>query len=202
VLLRTVDGAPWLVRGRAGDRIYLLLASPLHPDATDLPVGAAMVPFVERLLSVWSRPAAAVVRSLDAGETIVLPTRIERLRGPDGSTVPAEGGAPWTPRVAGSWVFELPGESGPIERRVGVNVPPAESDLRTASTDDVRSAFAGTEIRLASTPQAWSDAVFGARRPGEATLPVVGAIVLLALLELVLAAPGRRRHPDEPLDAA
>ena len=200
VLLRTSDGAPWLVRGRAGERIYLLLASPLHPDATDLPVSAAMVPFVERLLAYWSRPAGVVARSIEAGETIVLPTRIERLRGPDGEVVPAEGGAPWTPLVAGPWVFELPGETGPVERPVGVNIPAAESDLRAASTDDVRDAFAGSELRLASTPQAWSDAVFGARRPAEATLPVVGAIVLLALLELVLAAPGRRR-PEDPADA-
>lgn len=202
VLLRTSDGAPWLVRGRAGERIYLLLASPLHPDATDLPVSAAMVPFVERLLSHWSHPAAAVARSVEAGETLVLPTRIERLRSPDGETVPAEGGAPWTPRVVGPWVFELSGEAGPIERGVGVNVPAAESDLRAASTDDVRGAFAGSELRLANTPEAWSDAVFGARRPAEATLPVVGALVLLALLELVLAAPGRRRRRGEPADAA
>lgn len=202
VLLRTGDGAPWLVRGRAGERVYLLLASPLHPDATDLPVSAAMVPFVERLLSHWSRPAAAVARSVEAGETVVLPTRIERLRRPDGETMPAEGGAPWTPRDAGPWVFVLSGETGPIERPVGVNVPAAESDLRAASTDDVRDAFAGSELRLASTPQAWSDAVFGARRPAEATLPVVAAIVLLAVLELVLAAPGRRRRPVEPADAA
>lgn len=202
VLLRTGDGAPWLVRGRTGERIYLLLASPLHPDATDLPVSAAMVPFIERLVSHWSHPAAAAARSVEAGETVVLPARIERLRRPDGETMPAEGGAPWTPRVAGPWVFEISGEAGTIERPVGVNVPAAESDLRAASTDDVRDAFAGSELRLASTPQAWSDAVFGARRPAEATLPVVGAIVLLALLELVLAAPGRRRRPGEPADAA
>jgi len=202
VLLRTADGAPWLVRGRAGERIYLLLASPLRPDATTLPVSAAMVPFVERLLSYWSRPATAVARSVEAGETIVLPTRIERLRRPDGETIPAEGGAPWTPRIAGSWVFELSDETGPIERPVGVNVPAAESDLRVASTDDVQEAFSGSELRLASTPEAWSDAVFGARRPAEATLPVVGAIVLLALLELALAAPGRRRRPGETADAA
>lgn len=201
VLLRTSDGAPWLVRGRAGERIYLLLASPLHPDATDLPVSAAMVPFVERLVSYWSRPAAAVARSIEAGEAVVLPTRIERLRRPDGETMPAEGGAPWTPRIAGPWVFELSGEAGSIERPVGVNIPAAESDLRAASADDVRDAFTGSQLRLASTPQAWSDAVFGARRPAEATLPVVGAIVLLALLELVLATPGRRR-PRAPADAA
>lgn len=200
VLLRTGDGAPWLVRGRAGERIYLLLASPLHPDATDLPVGAAMVPFIERLLSYWSRPAAAVAHAVEAGDAVVLPTRIERLRRPDGETVPAEGGAPWTPRITGTWVFELSGAAGPRERHVGVNVPAAESDLRAASVDDIHQAFAGTELRLADTPQAWSDAVFGSRRPAEATLPVVGAIVLLLLLELVLAAPGRRRRPDEPAD--
>ena len=201
VILRTADGEPWLVRGRSGDRIYLLLASSLNPEATDLPVGAAMVPFVERLVAYWSRPTAVAERSIDAGEMVILPARLERLRGPNGEPVTAEGGAPWTPRIAGAWVFEVSGDDGPTEHPIGVNVPELESDLRPASADDIRIVFTGSEIRLASTPEAWSDAVYGSRRRAEATLPVVGAIALLVLIELVLAAPGRRRSP-EPAEAA
>ena len=198
VLLRTADGAPWLVRGRAGDRIYLLLASPLHPDAGDLPVSAAMVPFIERLVVYWTRPAAVDVRALDAGFTVILPPRIEGLRTPDGALVGAEGGAPWSPAVAGTWTFLLPGDDGTIAQPVGVNVPAAESELRRATPDEIRTAFAGTDVRLASSTGEWADVVFGARRRAEATLPVVGAILLLALLELSLAAPGgRRRRPAD-----
>jgi hypothetical protein len=189
------------VRGRAGSRIYLLLASPLHPDATDLPVSAAMVPFVERLLLYWSRPAAAAAPSVDAGSTVVLPTRIAGFRTPGGEAVTAEGGAPWTPRTAGTWVFVLSGDDGPAEQPVGVNVPASESDLRTASAEEIRSAFGGSELRFASTSEAWTDAVFGSRRAADVTLPLVGGILLLALVELFLAAPGRRRSRG-PAEAA
>lgn len=198
VLLRTVDGAPWLVRGRAGGRVFLLLASPLHPDATDLPVGAAMVPFVERLVLYWSRPAANPTRAVDAGSTLILPSRIEGLLTPAGDTAPAEGGAPWTPLRAGTWTFLLPGDDAPVEQHVGVNVPSAESDLQPASEDQIRAAFAGSEIRIASSPEAWEDTIFGARRGAEATPWVVGGILLLALVELLIAAPGRRRSDSAP----
>lgn len=200
VLLRTSDGAPWLVRGRAGGRIYLLLASPLHPDATDLPVSAAMVPFVERLVLHWSRPSSTPLRAVDAGRAVPLPPRIEGLRDPDGEAVAAEGGAPWTPRRAGFWTLLLPadaesgGDEASSERHVGVNVPVEESALAPAPADEIRAAFAGTEVRLSSSPDAWEDAVYGSRRGADATPWLVAGILLLALLELVLAAPGRRRR--------
>lgn len=189
VLLRTTDGAPWLVRGRSGDRVYLLLASPLQPEATNLPVSAAMVPFVERLLLRWSRPAAAPLGSVDAGDTLRLPPRIEAVRDPDGVRHPAEGGAPWTPRRAGTWTWVLPGATGPVERHVGVNVPRAESDPRRADGDDLRRALTGTDVAIAGSAARWPDAVFGSRRGAEATPWIVGAALILGLLELLLAAP-------------
>lgn len=198
VLLRTSDGAPWLVRGRANGRVYLLLASPLRPEATTLPVSAAMVPFVERLVLHWSRPSSAPLRSLDAGATITLPPRIEALRSPDGVERTAEGGAPWTPRRAGAWTLVLPAELGG-PRYVGVNVPDVESDLRPAAADEVRRAFGGADIVVVEALDRWTDAVFGARRGGEATPWIVGLILGLAVVELLLAAPGRRgRRPEVP----
>ena len=192
VLLRAADGAPWLVRGRVGDRVYLLLASPLVPEATTLPVSAVMVPFVERLVLHWSRPSSAPVRAADAGSTVVLPSRIDGILAPDGTRVPAEGGAPWTPTKAGTWTFLVPDEDGPREWLVGVNVPARESALEAASEATIRSAFAGTDVELAATTEAWTDVIYGSRRGGEATPWVVGLIVLLGLFELFLAAPGRR----------
>ncbi len=198
VLLRTTDGAPWLVRGRAGDRIYLLLASPLHPDATNLPVSAAMVPFVERLLLRWSRPATAPLGSVDAGATVTLPPRIEAIRDPDGVGHAAEGGAPWTPLRAGTWTWVLPGATGAVERYVGVNVPAAESDPRRLGEGELRRALADTDVALAESAAGWPDAVFGARRGAEATPWIVGAALILGLIELLLAAPrgGRGTSAD------
>lgn len=198
VLLRTTDGAPWLVRGRSADRVYLLLASPLRPDATSLPVSAAMVPFVERLVLHWSRPASSPLRSMDAGTTVTLPSRLERLRRPDGQELRAEGGAPWTPLRSGTWTLVLPDEAGG-DRHVGVNVPASESDLRPASKDRVHRAFGTSEVDIIDPVSGWPGAVFGARRGAEATPWVVGLILALAVIELLLAAPSHRgRRPDVP----
>jgi len=201
VLLRTSDGAPWLVRGRNADRVYLLLASPLRPDATSLPVDAAMVPFVERLVLHWSRPASAPLRSLDAGATVTLPPRLEGLRTPEGLERPAEGGAPWTPLRSGTWTLVLPTELGGA-RYVGVNVPATESNLRPASEDQVRRAFAGSDLDIVDSVDGWPEAVFGARRGAEATPWVVGLILALAVVELLLAAPSRRGGRPEVAEPA
>jgi hypothetical protein len=201
VLLRTTDGAPWLVRGRAADRVYLLLASPLRPDATSLPVSAAMVPFVERLVLHWSRPTSSPLRSMDAGSTVTLPPRLEGLRTPEGHERPAEGGAPWTPLRSGVWTLVLPAEQGGI-RYVGVNVPASESDLRSASAEEVREAFDGSELEIVESDAGWKNAVFGARRGAEVTPWVVALILALAIAELLLAAPSRRGGRSEVAEAA
>jgi len=201
VLLRTTDGAPWLVRGHAADRVYLLLASPLRPEATSLPVSAAMVPFVERLVLHWSRPTSAPLRSMDAGSTVTLPPRLEGLRTPEGHEQPAEGGAPWTPLRAGVWTMVLPAEQGGI-RYVGVNVPASESDLRSASREEVRQAFGGSELEIVESDAGWKNAAFGARRAAEATPWVVALILALAIAELLLAAPSRRSGRSEVTEAA
>lgn len=201
VLLRTTDGAPWLVRGRAADRVYMLLASPLRPEATSLPVSAAMVPFVERLVLHWSRPTSAPLRSMDAGSTVTLPPRLEGLRTPEGQERPAEGGAPWTPLRSGVWTLVLPAEQGGI-RYVGVNVPASESNLRSASREVVHEAFDGSELEIVESDAGWRNAVFGARRGAEATPWVVALVLALAIAELLLAAPSRRGSRSEVAEAA
>lgn len=193
VLLRTADGAPWLVRGRIGDRLYVLGASALDGVATDLPVRAAMIPFVERLLLHWARPADGTIRAVDAGATVALPPRVLSLRAPDGRELPAEGGAPWTPLRAGTWTLLLPAADGAIERPVGVNVPVRESDLAPADDEAIETAFRAAGVEVVRSAAAWDDAVFGSRRGAEATPWIVGLLLALAAVEMLLAAPSRRR---------
>lgn len=195
VLARTGDGAPWAVRGRAGGRTYVLLASPLHPDATDLPTGVAMVPFLEHVLLRWTRPAGALTRWVDAGTTLALPPRIEALGSPGGDARPVEGGAPWTPLEAGVWTFDLPGDGASAIAYVGVNVPLAESTTGAATASMVEAAFPGADVVDVDLPGGWRDAVFGARRGAEATPWILALLLGLALAELFLRAPGRARRP-------
>ncbi len=191
VLIRTADGAPWLVRGRSGSRVFLLLASPIHPDATDLPTGVAMIPFLEHMLLRWIQPDAEPTWSSDAGRRFTLPARAEEIISPAGDTFRVEGGAPWTPRRAGMWTVRVAGAEESVSLRLGVNVPAFESEIRSYTDADLEVALAGTLVRTVPRPAAWPAAVFMARRGAEATPWLVGAILLLVLTELLLAAPER-----------
>lgn len=191
ILIRTADGAPWLIRGSTGSRVFLLLASALHPEASDLPTGVAMIPFLEHVLLRWSQPGQEPTWSTLAGQSVNLPARAETVVSPDGDTVAVEGGAPWTPHRAGTWTVHVANPGNPFERRLGVNVPAAESDIRPASNLDLEAAFAGSQVETVERPDDWPATVFTARRSAEATPWVLAAILLLIVVELLLAAPER-----------
>lgn len=191
VLIRTEDGAPWLVRGSTGSRVFLLLASPLHPAATDLTTGVAMIPFLKHVLLRWSRPDQEPIWSTVAGRPVTLPARAEEIVSPAGDTVRVEGGAPWTPRRAGLWTVTVAGVEERVNLRLGVNVPLAESDLRPATDRDIEAALAGSRIEFVERPGDWPEAVFTARRGAEVTPWLLGAVLALVLVEMLLAAPQR-----------
>jgi len=206
VLLRTADGAPWLVRGRAGSRVFLLLASPIDPEATDLPTGVAMIPFLEHLLLYWSRPGEEPSWRTEAGVSLALPARAEEVVSPTGDTLRVEGGAPWMPVHAGVWTVRVADGGTSSATLVGVNVPSAESDLRPASPAELESAFAGTVVQTVEESGDWPSHVFAARRGAEATPWLLLAIILLFFAELILAAPERAlggvdRRAEPPSDA-
>ncbi|MDH3298481.1 MAG: VWA domain-containing protein, partial [Gemmatimonadota bacterium] len=125
VLVRTGDGAAWLVRGQAGSRVFLLFASAIHPEATDLPTGVAMIPFLETLLLHWSRPGAEPTWDVTAGSALALPARAEQVVSPAGDTFSVEGGAPWTPVQAGIWMVQVADDGAGRTIPLGVNVPVA-----------------------------------------------------------------------------
>lgn len=195
VLVRLEDGSPWAVRGRADGRGFVLLASALDPLATDLPAGVAMVPFVETAILRWMRPNRGPTGAVDAGSTMALPPRVESLTDPAGEEHTAEGGSIWTPEVAGTWRLGLPGGE---TRFVGVNVPPVESTVSVATTEQLEARIDAIRLDVVEQPDRWMAAVFGARRGADATPWVVGLLVLLALVETVLRSPRQVRptHAD------
>jgi len=195
VLIRTTDNAPWLIRGRTGNRVFLLLASPFDPEATDLPTGVAMIPFLEQVLLRWSRHGQEPTWSAIAGSPVSLPARAEEIVSPDGESSSVEGGAPWTPRHAGTWMVRSANDDGSVDLWLGVNVPTSESDMQPASEAELEAAFAGSQVEIVKRPGDWPAAVFMARRGAEATPWLLGAVLLLVLVELLLAAPERiARH--------
>jgi len=154
-----------------------------------------MIPFLEQVLLRWSRPGQEPTWSALAGSSVSLPARAEEIVSPDGESFSVEGGAPWTPRHAGTWMVRSANDERSVDLWLGVNVPASESDMRPASESELETAFAGSRVEIVRRPGDWPAAVFMARRGAEATPWLLGAVLLLVLVELVLAAPERiARH--------
>ena len=193
ILLRTSDGAPWVVRGEiGGSTTYLLLASPLHPEATGLPVSVAMVEFVDALVNHWARPGDPP-GSRPAGEQFALPPRADSLARahPPGRAERVEGGAPWRPRQTGSWRLTVRTDGGTQSRFIGVNTPASESDPTPIGAAGLSRVFASDAVRLVRSAADWEDAIFARRRGRDLRQTLIAMVLLALVLEAVLAAPRR-----------
>jgi hypothetical protein len=184
VLLRLSDGSPWLVSGTTSDGVgYLLLGSPMTPEASDLPVSAAMVPFLDVLIGNWARRAAAEATVLEGGATLRLPDRARTVQLPDGSEVPVEGGAPFSATGPGNYaVFD--GERTVLA--LSVNAPLREADLAAGREE---SWIRGMDVAD------WRASIYKARRGKLAWRPLVVLLILISIIEAALAAAGRRAAP-------
>ncbi|MFQ5690069.1 MAG: BatA domain-containing protein [Gemmatimonadota bacterium] len=205
---KTADGEPWLIVGKRDGRTYVLLGSPLDADATSIPASPAMIPFLETLLLRWSGSADWPNADFEAGQPFRLPDWADSVARPDGASQAVEGGAPFTAfrsglyRVSGRRVRFGGGSDlseSPAAAFVAVNTPLAESDLTPASFDSLPELFPGQTVLIADPDeQAWRRAIYRGRRGREAAPWLVLLAAALAVLEIVLATPGRRSAPDGP----
>jgi hypothetical protein len=174
--LARVGAEPWIV---AGPR-YVLVASPLTPDATTLPVSAAFVPWVAGVLA--DRLAGDPGRVVDAApiQQLIWPAWADAL---DRSTGTA-GAAYRAPAAAGTYFFTRDG------RRVGalvVNPEPRESDLaRWSAAGFAR--LLGPHARVFTDDDAFARAVFDVPAPRPIVLPLLAALLAVLAIEGVIAA--------------
>ncbi len=177
-----VGGAPWAV---AGDG-YVLVASAAEPDATDLTVRAAFVPWLDALLSQRLAQGTGAATESAPGASVRVPNGADMLESPDGTTRPVVAGrsidAPWTAGV----YFWRRGAS-----RAGalvVNGEPAESDLARLSMDSLTTPL---DASAAANVGDLADAAFdsGGRRALDGTLLAL-ALILLAAEALVARGRG------------
>lgn len=177
-----VGGAPWAVAGEG----YVLVASAAVPEATDLPVRAAFVPWLDELLS--QRLAQGVGAAMEAapGEPVRVPNGVEMLEAPDSTTTPVTAGtmmdAPWTAGVH-FW------RRGAL--RAGalvVNGEPAESDLTRLDADALAE-------QLGAEPEADATAIAGVAFGAGGRRFLDGSLLLLAVgllaVEALVARGGR-----------
>ncbi|MFQ5889447.1 MAG: BatA domain-containing protein [Gemmatimonadota bacterium] len=193
-LLRTEDREAWLVRGEAAGRPFLLLLSPLVPEATSLPVSPAMIPFIEATLLRWGLRGGWPERDVEVAETVRLPPRADSVMLPDGTTRRVEGGSLFVPLRAGIYrVFhDRPAE--PAASYLAANVPLAESDLRALPIGELETLLGGLEVvDGGADADAWEAAIFRSRRGADAAPWLLALALACALAEATVAAPARRR---------
>jgi hypothetical protein len=173
--LAMAGGAPWAVAGPD----YVLIASPLEPDATDLPVRAAFVPW---LLDALSRRLGNDGRIVEAhpGQSLTGFDGISALERPDGSLIPLSSDRLTAPNEAG--VYYLRRQSARSGALV-INPEAEESDL-TAESDQGRAMLAritGRSVTAETNGGEWRKKVL-ANAVGRSLLPPMLIAALLALL--------------------
>jgi hypothetical protein len=166
--LATGAGTPWIV---GGDN-YVIVASPLHPEATSLPVRAAFIPWLGRVIANRASGDAATIVEAEPGSRITL------------------GGTEFAvPASAGVHATETP------TRRYFIVANPAagESDLRRLSAGELESVLTDGSVTLVRERGALAGEAFrrSSRKPVSEPLIAIGILLLLA--ESLVSAPAHRR---------
>jgi hypothetical protein len=178
--LATAGGSAWAVAGEG----YVLIASPLEPEATELPLRAAFVPW---LLEALSRRLGEDGRLIEAvpGERIAGLRGVTGLERPDGKIVGTNSDRLTVPNEAG--VYYLRRQAARIGALV-VNPEPEESDVAgmgQGAADSalavMRTHIAGRDVTPATSVSAWRTLVFDRAAGHGLMLPLV-ALALAALL--------------------
>ncbi len=185
--LATAGREAWIV---AGPR-YVLVASPLTPDATTLPVRASFVPWLAEALGERLVGEPGHVLHMSPGATLRRPEWADAVETPSGAREELVGETMRAPDRPGTFFLSLGA------RRVGaitVNPEPGESVLARLSEGDLRSRLRARQTSVAESASAWSDDAFrsAARRPLAAPLLLL-ALLALAAEGLAAGAGGTRK---------
>lgn len=186
VLARLETGEAWAVAGATDGGRYVVLGTPLTPEAGTIPTSAAMLPLVDRAATAWAagRPDGFERRP---GEVVTLPAADSVVR-PDGGIDRAVDGSVY--RLGGPGIYRvLHGDS--VVAALAVNPPAAASDIRRVDPNRVGELLAGREVRVADA-RGWGGAIFRQRLGRDLALPFLAAAVLILLAEAAFAAAGRR----------
>jgi hypothetical protein len=184
-VLAAVGDEPWLVRdGRA-----IIVASRMEQSWTGLPVSAAFVPFLDRLVNRVAADESWIVPA-SPGEVVALPPTTAGVLAPAGlgpMTVPGDGRIT-VPMARG--VYFLRGARADTVGALEVNHDFRESRLEPAGEAAIRAAL-GEDAMVLNARGLDRELFRGARR-ADLIGPLLVSALVLAVVELVLAAAGSR----------
>lgn len=179
--LARASGLPWAV---AGDG-YVLMASPADDAATDLPIRAAFVPWLDAVIAERLSAAAGVVQGVPPGTRVMVPSGVDGLEMPDGSLRPLRAGAtlraPWT---AGVYFWR---RGAARAGALVVNPESGESQLKALSADSLSARV----VDLVTTPERLARATFAAGGRRALATPLLLLALLLLIAESWMARRGR-----------
>jgi hypothetical protein len=183
--LAVVNGAPWAVGGAAGGARYVVIASPLTPDATDLPVRAAFVPWLGGLLHERLVGAEGDAVSATPGQQMRRPAHADSIRSPDGARIALGGAVMTAPAAPG--VYFLHGRDDAVGAVV-VNVEETESLLDRLHHDTLAARFRGPRVTTLPIDDVSGPRLFAAGGT-RSLIPIllIGALLALAVEGAVTA---------------
>jgi hypothetical protein len=174
---------PWIVSGTG----YVLIGSPLVPEATSLPVSAPFVPWLTDILTSRLHTEPGRVWHATPGARITRPTGADALEGATGGRAALSGPTIDAPAAAGTY-FLVQGT-----RRVGalvVNAEIEESRLERWSAPDLERRIASSGARVVNDAAQWGRLAFQGASRRSLVVPLLLVVVLILGLES-LAASGR-----------
>jgi hypothetical protein len=189
VLLRLRTGEPWAVAGPAEPGRYVILGSPLTPEAGTLPTSAAMLPLLDRAVSAWATDRVTDTEH-HPGAVVTLPPGDSVLR-PDG--VRDEAGEGVIYRLVQPGLYRVI-RSDTTVAAFAVNAPSTASDVRPLRGADLARMFPGRDVSVVG-PRTWERRIFTQRLGRDIAIPLLLIAVLVLLVEAALAAAGRRPAP-------
>lgn len=183
--LAVVGRDPWII---AGPR-YVIVGSPLAPDATNFPVRASFVPWLGTVLTerLVGEPGQVIVAT--PGAQLPRPRWADAMESGTGQRTPL-GEVLDVPIRAGAY-FLTRGD-----RRVGavvVNAPSTESVLDRYTANELRSRLQTGRTVVTTSPATWQSTAFrGASRRSLIEPALLLALLMLVVEAIVIGARGRR----------
>jgi hypothetical protein len=183
--LATAGNDAWAVAGEG----YVLIASPLTAEATDLPLRASWVPWLGQAIADHLSGDAGAVTEASPGASVTRPSWARVLEEPDGTMRPITEARITAPTRSGVY-FWMRGavRAGALV----VNPEVQESDLTRLPIAELRTRFSGATVEATDASTTFTAAAFtlSGRRSLDG-LFLAAALLLLAAEAFATRAPSR-----------